>query len=77
MPVDSSAPSLGLREVLIETRGRLDREEGGPSYTWAYARLLTGELPGEKVGQAYRLPLEAVAILTNLWRARRRRPHAA
>jgi hypothetical protein len=78
MPVDE-APFLGLRQVLVATRRRLDHEgeEDSPSYTWAYARLLSGELPGEKVGPAYRLPHEAVDILTNLWRTRRRRSSCA
>jgi hypothetical protein len=44
---------------------------------WAYVRIISGELPAEKVGYTWRLPPEAVEILQELWRARRRRASRA
>ena len=69
------ASSFTLHEALVETRHRCDGD--GPSYPWAYRRVLSGELPAEKVGATWRLPREAVDILENLWRAQRRRPSSA
>jgi hypothetical protein len=74
MSADSS-PSLTLHEVLVETRRRLGSD--APGYQWGYARVLSGELPAEKAGQSWRLPPSAIDVLMRLWRARRRRPHAA
>jgi hypothetical protein len=78
MPADARDPSpssLTLHEVLIEARRRLG--DDAPSYQWAYARVLSGELPAEKIGQSWQLPPLAVDVLLRLWRARRRRPSCA
>jgi hypothetical protein len=75
MPADPSS-SLTLHEVLAESRRQLDGD--GPHYQWAHCRVMSGELPAEKVGAVWKLPPEAPDILTKLWRARRRRsPYAA
>jgi hypothetical protein len=74
MPADERDLSplfFTLHETVTEVRRRLGGD--GPSYQWAYARVLSGELPAEKVGQSWRLPPSASDILTNLWRTRRRR----
>jgi hypothetical protein len=77
MALDEHAPSLSftLHEALVETRHRCDGD--GPSYPWAYRRVLSGELPAEKIGATWRLPCKAVDILENLWRAQRRRSSCA
>ena len=46
---DKPSQLMVIREVLIEARKKLGGT--GPSYTWTYARLISGELPAEKVGQ--------------------------
>jgi hypothetical protein len=72
---DLNPLSFTLHETVAEVRRRLGGE--GPSYQWVYARVLSGELPAEKIGQSWRLPAEAADILTNLWRTRRRRSSCA
>jgi hypothetical protein len=74
-PADEHPSSLTLHEVLVEARRRLGGD--APSYQWAYARVLSGELPAEKPGQNWRLPPLAVDVLMRLWRARRRRSPCA
>jgi hypothetical protein len=59
-------PSFTLHKALVETRRRCDGD--GPSYQWAHRRVLSGELPAEKIGSEWRLPPEAVDLLTTLWR---------
>jgi hypothetical protein len=71
---DSPLP-LTLHEVLVQTRQRCGGH--GPSYAWGYRRVLSGELPAEKVGTTWRLPPEAVDALERLWRAQCRRPPCA
>jgi hypothetical protein len=61
--------TLTLADVLAEVRRRCG---DSPSYHWAYNRVLTGALPAAKVGQAWRLPPEAVDVLAELWLASRR-----
>jgi hypothetical protein len=77
MPADEHpSPSfLTLHEVLVKTRSHLGGD--APSYQWAYARVLSGELPAEKPGQSWQLPPEAADVLTHLWCARRRRSPCA
>jgi hypothetical protein len=69
-----SSPSSTLHKVLVEVRNRCG---DGPSYAWAYRRVLSGELPAEKVGMMWQLPPEAADALEALWRAQRRRSSCA
>jgi hypothetical protein len=72
---DLCPSSHTLHETLTETRRQLDGE--GPSYQWAHARIMSGELPATKVGPVWRLPPSAVEVLKHLWRTRRRRSSCA
>jgi hypothetical protein len=65
MRLDEHDPSLSfaLHEALVET--------------YHHCRVLSGELPAEKIGTTWRLPRKTVDILGNLWRAQRRRSSCA
>jgi hypothetical protein len=62
--------TLTLHEAVVEARRRGAGD--GPSYQWAYGRVMSGLVAAEKIGARWRLPPEAVDVLTALWRARHR-----
>jgi hypothetical protein len=68
MHLDDGNPSSSftLHKALVETRRRCGGS--GPSYQWAHRRVLSGELPAQKIGSTWQLPAASVDLLTALWR---------